>query len=84
MIDTKTIAQSKINHALAKIEKAQKLLSEACGELMPIQGMILEHELLGNAYDQTRQSWAQISGRRHFPDIDLDSSIRAKLAANED
>lgn len=78
-MDTKAIAQQKIDRALDKIEAAQKLLSEACSELCPIIGMCDEWTRVGDLYDKVKAGWHLVNDGRYGRIIDLDSDAKRVL-----
>lgn len=83
MSQSKVIARAKFHKALALIERAQHLLSDACQELSPLTGAVDQWKLVGKHYDQVHQLWRDVaySGARNI--VDLDSDNKAKLVSGQ-
>lgn len=79
MSDSKIEAERKIRKALEKIEMAQRLLSDACAELCPIDGFVREWDHVGNLYDKVKAGWHKVNNRLNGGKFDLDSDAKRRF-----
>ena len=80
-LDSKKIAAEKFDRALALIEKAQYLLSDACAELCPLEGAIEPWELVGKHYDLIHDLWRSVVYNTPRNRLDLDEDSKRRLLA---
>ncbi|MGZ3744428.1 MAG: hypothetical protein ACXVB1_00060 [Pseudobdellovibrionaceae bacterium] len=78
-IDSKKIAQQKVEKALKLIDQASHLLSLACGELSPIIYADKQWKMVGDHYDATKDLARQVSFTIQRSKIDLDSDTKNAL-----
>ena len=81
ILDSKKIAAEKFDRALALIEKAQYLLSDACSELCPLEGAIEPWELVGKHYDLIHNLWRSVAYNTPRGRLDLDEDSKRRLLA---
>lgn len=78
-IDSKAIANQKVELALKYIEQAQYLLSKACGELCPIVNASEQWKIVGDHYDATKDLWHNVNESILWSKIDLDPDEKRRL-----
>src|SRR5690349_4917513 len=54
-------AREKVEDALKKIEAAQRLLGDACGDLSAIVGAAPHWSRVGKLYDRTKDAWHKLN-----------------------
>lgn len=79
MTPTKQLAEIKARRALELIEQAQRLLSKACEELCPLDGLCPQWEDVGDHYDKIKALWHRVNSRVNGGGFDLDSDAKRKL-----
>lgn len=72
MKKTQDIAKAKVERALSLIERAQALLSEACGELCPLKNARDQWEMVGDEYDAVKALWHRVHETIPRSKVDLD------------
>lgn len=83
-LNSKKIAAEKFNRALTLIEKAQHLLSDACGELCPLEGAVESWELVGKHYDLVHDLWRRVAYNTPRSCLDLDEDSKRTLLSKAD
>lgn len=81
MSPTKQLAELKARRALECIEQAQRLLSKACEELCPLDGLCPEWEDVGDHYDKVKALWHRVNNRVNGGGYDLDADAKRRLGA---
>ncbi len=63
--------------ACQKIEAAQRLLGDACGDLSSVLGLCPEWERVGKLYDKVHAEWHRVNLKVEGGfDLDSDSKLR--------
>lgn len=83
MSNTKRMAQAKAERALALIEQAQNLLSQACSELSSVTYAMDQWELVGVESDRVKALWHQVNGSLERDLLDLDEDTKRRLMSGE-
>lgn len=79
MTQSQKVAEDKARKALEAIEQAQRLLSKACEELCPLDGLCPEWEDVGAHYDKVKALWHRVNLRVNGGGFDLDQNAKRKL-----
>lgn len=80
MIDTKEIAQQKLDRALQLIEHAQGILRQAAEEVSPIVHACEQYDLILKEYDNVHNLWREVAYKTPRSKIDMDSDTKARIA----
>lgn len=79
MTPTQQLALLKARRALQAIEQAHVLLSKACEELCPIDGLCPQWEDVGDHYDKVKALWHRVNSRINGGGFDMDTDSRRAL-----
>ncbi len=78
-IDSKKIALAKVEKALRLIEEAQEKLFAACSELGQVVHANGQYDLISDKADEVKALWHKVNESIPRHEVDLDSGAKAKL-----
>lgn len=79
MTESQKEAVVRIRSALARVERAQNELNEACSELSSVVGLVREWEALGKLSSRVQAFWHRLNGIEPKKPWDLDEMAKQSL-----
>lgn len=72
-------AARRIKSALARIERAQAELDQACSDISSVVGLVEEWEAIGKLSNRVKQFWHRLNNRATDEALDLDGDAKQSL-----